>query len=1329
MIVKPILDRLSQLLRIAPFVALSLVCAPGASAIELGPNDARVSTMGTDGVTLFEAERSDVAFNATNGLYLVVWEGDDNRDGLLDGEREIFGQLLAIDGSPFAADDFRISSQGGTGVTTVDATHPAVTWNATANEFLVVWTGDRVAGETEIYAQRIDGATGALVGGSVQVSRVGPDGDPNLDAEAPAVVWNPADNEYLVVWQSDHGANTKDRIFIQRLNTAGEEIGADDTAISEIGPPMDPAFDAQQPAVTWNAADNEYLVVWRADAVDGEFEIHGQRLDRLGAQVGANDFRISNMGPDGDDRYEARHPAVAHDASSNHYLVLWEGDDDSAGLVDDEIEVFAQRLTGAGAQVGADDFRISFTGPDGNPAFGAERPDVVWNPVANEYFVAWGGDNIGLEQDEIFAQRLDALANGIGGAMRLSDAGPEGSREFAALEPSLAHDPVNNEYIVAWHGDDDTAELDDDEIEIFTQLWGAALPADGDGDGVRDALDICPGFDDALDADLDGSPDGCDACPLVDDELDLDGDGVTPCAGDCDDSRADVLPAGAEIVCDGIDQNCNGAIDDAPDLDGDGVSQCGGDCDDADATNFPGNSETCDSRDNDCDGLADNGLEFNDYFLDNDGDGYGSAPAASCSDLLSRDALRPDGVYGIDPDGYGGAAVLNAYCDMTADEGGWTLVFHHSAADGFFIDVDTAREHSVQDPLSPRYSLLSRLEDFRSDDGNLELRLDWPGDPVWTGRNIWRQSSHPLDDIPVQGYVPIRIDYQLQGWNGLGFGNGTDSLLDGTAADGTFYYAVGTTTDWFGGIPGPDWPPATAVALWVRSTSGPHGVSLCGPPPAGFVGDASDCDDDDATRHPGADEVCDNLDSDCDGIVPADETDDDGDGAAECDGDCDDSDPGRFPGSPEICDGIDNDCDGIVPADEIDTDGDGYAICENDCDDTNADRFPGNMETCDGIDNDCDGTLPADEIDGDGDGLSLCQNDCDDANAERYPGNAEVCDGIDNDCDGIATDEVDGDGDGRAACDGDCDDADANRFPGNAETCDGIDNDCDGIVPANETDADADGLRLCDDDCDDADANRFPGNTEICDGVDNDCDGTIPANETDGDGDGLRLCDSDCDDADPNRYPGNPEACDGIDNDCDGTIPTVEIDADGDGTTECEGDCDDTDANRFAGNPEICDGIDNDCDGVLPSDEADDDADGLRVCEGDCNDDNPAARSGSVELCDGIDNDCDGTVDEGYDADEDGIGDCIDNCPQRSNTAQLDYDADGYGDTCESGALLADFDHSGRVDGFDLSHLARTFGKTCDDTGFERDTDLDRDCAVDGTDLATFSTHFGLTVE
>ena len=137
----------------------------------------------------------------------------------------------------------------------------------------------------------------------------------------------------------------------------------------------------------------------------------------------------------------------------------------------------------------------------------------------------------------------------------------------------------------------------------------------------------------------------------------------------------------------------------------------------------------------------------------------------------------------------------------------------------------------------------------------------------------------------------------------------------------------------------------------------------------------------------------------------------DGDGVPDVD-DCDPYDASVYPGAPELADGLDNDCDGVVDegTDTFDDDGDGYSEDEGDCDDENLNVNPGETEIANGVDDNCDGTIDegTDTFDDDGDGYSEDEGDCNDSNSSVNPGAVEVADnGIDDDCDGI-TDPDDG---------------------------------------------------------------------------------------------------------------------------------------------------------------------------------------------------------------------------------------------------------------------------------------------------------------------------------
>ncbi len=402
------------------------------------------------------------------------------------------------------------------------------------------------------------------------------------------------------------------------------------------------------------------------------------------------------------------------------------------------------------------------------------------------------------------------------------------------------------------------------------------------------------------------------------------------------------------------------------------------------------------------------------------------------------------------------------------------------------------------------------------------------------------------------------------------------------------------------------------------------------------------------------------------------------------DDDCDDFRSLVNPGAVEICDGIDNNCDD--EADEglrttqfyLDADGDGWgdpeiergvASCSAppgfvqnrlDCDDTNSGINPEGVEVCDKVDNNCTGRIDDDDprlnlalarrwhADSDGDsfgdpnniviqceepapgegGLTYVSNsrDCDDSDELVYPEAGEFCNFYDDDCDGLI------------------DDSDPD-LPAELQGVWFEDNDLDGTgnpqaftLACHRPWFHVDNARDCDDDepllqgpapwYEDADGDGFgapPQSVDLC---------FAPGPKW-----VLAIIGVDCDDQNDRISPTAVEVCDKVDNDCDSRIDDADDSLD-DSTAETFWfDFDDDTYGDAEVSVEACSPpamfVDNDLD---------------------CDDESEEVNQDAVEVCDEIDNDCDGDVDD-EDVDVD-LG--------TASTWYADFDGDGFGDPAES---------------------------------------------------------------
>jgi microsomal dipeptidase-like Zn-dependent dipeptidase len=431
------------------------------------------------------------------------------------------------------------------------------------------------------------------------------------------------------------------------------------------------------------------------------------------------------------------------------------------------------------------------------------------------------------------------------------------------------------------------------------------------------------------------------------------------------------------------------------------------DCNDSNASIHPGVAELyCDGLDNDCNGIVDDVLYPTPYYRDLDGDGYGNPAVTSNSCLLLN-----------------GYVSNNTDCNDYPKSGGYGI---NPGVPEICINAVDDNCNGTIDEINVYY-----MDTDGDGYGNSNFQItacSWPAGYVANNTDCddARAAIHPFAleicdgiDNDCDGMMDEGFDIDGDGWTICRLDCNEDNsavhpeaveVCDGRDNNCNGSVDEGVQTTYYRDIDGDGYgdPNSTTQACYQ---------------PAGYVTNNADCNDDSSAINPGAAEICDNRDNNCNGAIDE-GLDKDKDGWTTCGGDCNDKNAEIYPGAPEVCrNEVDDNCNGKIDEANIyylDKDEDGYGLqdktieaCEQpagfavnskDCNDADKAINPGRAETCNDVDENCDGTVD-EGFDEDVDKVADCLDNCPNtANADQkdYDGDdaGDACD-PDDDNDGI----------------------------------------------------------------------------------------------------------------------------------------------------------------------------------------------------------------------------------------------------------------------------------------------------------------------------------------
>ena len=339
-----------------------------------------------------------MCYNPDRNEYLIAYmDGHANTRGVISYYR-LDGTGTKIGSEVSVVDD--LEGSGG----------PHVCYNGVRHEYLIAY-GGYTANQglhDELRLQRVNAATGALIGGS------------NWIANTPGafnnnVAYSRTSNSYLLVW--DSGYDSPCPLYATRLDSTAVPVGNifHASTASYVW--------AGNPAIAYNSTNDEFFVTFQA-YYDTQpptwWDYYAQRVRASdGALLGSN-ITISAM-PEYDSNGD-----VAYDSDMNRYLVIYEGGNPTPWL---------QFVSASGALQGA---RF----PVADVYYNGGMADITWNPVTKEYLATWAHCCTAGN----FARRLNQDGAYVGEQFRTNG----DVVGFGNWDPMAAANTSNGEFLIYW---------------------------------------------------------------------------------------------------------------------------------------------------------------------------------------------------------------------------------------------------------------------------------------------------------------------------------------------------------------------------------------------------------------------------------------------------------------------------------------------------------------------------------------------------------------------------------------------------------------------------------------------------------------------------------------------------------------------------------------------------------------------------------------------------------------------------------------------------------------------------------------------------------------